>query len=99
MKSVDQKIQIKHPAGKKAVCMDKSKYYVLKKSVINNLRTKGGLIHSELFKAVTEDIRLNKISFKRSVEWHPEWVKPDLEAGNEIKRKADKLHVTYTIPD
>jgi len=37
IKGMEQKIQLKHPAGKKAVSMDKGKYDVLKKALLGHL--------------------------------------------------------------
>ncbi len=83
---MEQKIQLKHPAGKKAISMDHDKYDVLKKSLLNILRTKGELTHTELLKAITADFKKSKIKFEGSIEWNMEWVKLDLEARKEIKR-------------
>lgn len=83
---MEQKIQLKHPAGKKAVSIDKDKYDVLKKSLLNILKTKGELTHTEILKAVLEEFKKNNIKFEGSIEWNMEWVKLDLEARKEIKR-------------
>jgi hypothetical protein len=83
---MDQKIQLIHPAGKKAVSIDKGKYDVLKKAIINYLKTNGKSTHAEILQAIAEDFKKNKTKFEGSVEWHLEWVKLDLEARNEIKR-------------
>ena len=85
-----QKIQLKHPAGKKAVSMDKDKYDLLKKVLLNHLISKGESTHTEILQTVTEDFKKNKIKFIGSIEWHLEWVKLDLEARKKIKRVSDK---------
>ncbi len=92
---MDQKIQLIHPAGKKAVSIDKEKYDVLKKSLLNFLKTHGESTYTEILQAVTEDFRRNKTKFSGSVEWHLEWVKLDLEARKEIKRSDNKTSVTF----
>ena len=38
---MEQKIQLKHPDGKKAVSMNKEKYDRLKKAFLNHLKKKG----------------------------------------------------------
>lgn len=82
-------IQLKHPAGKKAISMDKNKYDTLKKSLLNHLKAKGESTHTEILQGITRDFMKNKIKFKGSLEWHMEWVKLDLEAKKEIKRISD----------
>ena len=94
---MNQKIQLIHPAGKKAVSIDKEKYDVLKKALMNYLKTKGEATHAEIFQAITEDFKKNKIKFEGSVEWHLEWVKLDLEARKEIKRISDKTPIKFMI--
>jgi hypothetical protein len=83
---MEPKIQLNHPAGKKAVSMDKHKYDVLKKSLLTILKTKGEMTHTEILRCVLEDFKKNKIKFEGSVEWNMEWVKLDLEAKKEIER-------------
>jgi len=78
---MEQKIQLKHPAGKKAISMDKQKYSAIKKSILNCLKVKGESTHSDFLKTITEDFKRNKTLFKGSIEWHMEWVKLDLEAS------------------
>lgn len=90
-------IQLKHPAGKKAVSMDKGKYDTLKKILLNRLNTKGESTHAEILAAITEDFRKKKTKFEGSIEWHMEWVKLDLEARNEIARTADKSPIKFAI--
>ena len=88
-------IQLKHPAGKKAVSMDKGKYNTLKKVLLNCLKTKGESTHAEILQAIAEDFKRNKIKFAGSIEWHMEWVKLDLEAGKKIKRVSEKSPVKF----
>lgn len=94
---MEQKIQLIHPAGKKAVSIDKGKYDLLKKALLNYLKTKGESTHSEIEQAVTEDFKKNKIKFEGSVEWHLEWVKLDLESRKEIKLISDKPPIKFMI--
>jgi hypothetical protein len=94
---MDQKIHLTHPAGKKGVSIDKGKYYVLKKAIINCLKTKGESTNSELLQSITEDFKKGKIKFEGSLAWYLEWVKLDLEAGKEIRRAGNKSPVKYVI--
>ena len=91
------KIQLKHPAGKKAVSMNLAKYNVLKVSLLNCLKTKGGLTHTEILQSVIKDFKKNKIKFDGSVEWHLEWVKLDLEARKVIKRIGIKPQIKFAV--
>lgn len=94
---MEQKIQLIHPTGKKAVSIQKEKYNVLKKVILNCLKEKGESTHAEIQQAMTEDFRNNNIKFEGSLDWYLEWVKLDLEARNEIKRVSDKSPVKFTI--
>ena len=94
---MEQKIQLEHPAGKKAVQMDKGKYDVLSQSISTHLRKVGESTHSGILQAVTKDFMQNNISFEGSIEWHMEWVKLNMEAKNEIKRSTDKSPITFVI--
>jgi hypothetical protein len=86
---MEQKIQLKHPAGKHAVRMDKNKYDVLRKAILRSLK-EGELTHKELHKAVLADFKRTKIKFEGSVEWYMESVKLDLEATKAIERILGK---------
>ena len=96
---MDQKIQLKHPSGKKAIKMDKQKYSAIEKSVLNCLKVKGESTHSEILKTITEDFKKGKILFEGSIEWHLEWVKLDLEARRVITRKADTTPIKFKLAD
>ena len=93
---MDQKIQLIHPDGKKAVSIDKEKYDVLRKAILSSLN-KGESTHSEILYSITEDFKKDKIRFEGSIEWYLEWVKLDLEARNEIKRVANKPAVIFRL--
>ncbi|MDB5227019.1 MAG: hypothetical protein JWN78_1212 [Bacteroidota bacterium] len=92
-----ERIQLKHPAGKKAVTMDPAKCDVLKKSLLNHLKSKGESTHKEILQAINSDFKKNKTKFEGSVEWHMEWVKLDLEAKKEIKRVTDSSPIRFDI--
>ena len=94
---MEQKIQLEHPAGKKAVKMDKDKYDVLSQAILNHLRKVGASAHTEIYQALTEDFARNNIQFQGSLEWHIEWVKLDLEAKKKIRRSEGKSPITFAI--
>ena len=94
---MQSKIQLKHPAGKKAVSMDKAKYDLLKEALLKHLKVNGESTHLEILQAINEDFKQNKTRFEGSIEWHMEWVKLDLEARNEIKRIGDTSPVKFAI--
>jgi len=94
---MEQKIKLQHPAGKKALSMDASKYNALKKSILNHLKATGEATHAELLEAITDDFRKHKVKFADSVEWHMEWVKLDLEANKAIKRVGAKPPIKFAI--
>jgi len=94
---MEQKIQLKHPAGKKAISMDKEKYGVIEKSLLICIKGKAEATHKEMLKAIAEDFKKNKIKFACSIEWHMEWVKLDLEARKKITRIADTTPVKFKL--
>lgn len=94
---MEQKIQLKHPTGKKAISMEKEKYVVIEKSLLNCLKGKAEATHKEILKTITEDFTKNKIKFDGSVEWHMEWVKLDLEARKKITRIAGTTPIKFKL--
>lgn len=94
---MEQKIQLKHPAGKKTVSMDKDKYETLKTYLLTHLKNNGDSTHTELLKSITNGFRKDKVKFVGSIEWHMEWVKLDLEARNIIKRIGDKSPIKFSV--
>ena len=94
---MEQIIQLTHPAGKKAVRMDKQKYEAVRRPLLDRLRTRGESTHTEILQAIVEDFSKNKTKFEGSVEWHMEWVKLDLESRQEIRRIGDRSPVTFAL--
>ena len=94
---MNKKIQLLHPAGKKAVSMDPEKYSILKKALVTFLSINGESTHTGIIQAITEDIKRNKIVIEGSVAWHLEWVMLDLEARNEISRISRETPITFKI--
>jgi len=93
---MENKIQLKHPAGKKAVRIDKDKYDVMSNTILNCLKNKE-LTHTELLKAVTDNFKMNKIKFIGSIGWYMESVKLDLEANRQIERYKDKARLIFQL--
>jgi hypothetical protein len=93
----EKSIQLKHPAGKKTISMDKSKYETIRKVLLDCLKTKGESTHAEILKTLTQYFKKNKTKFEGSVEWYMEWVKLDLEARKEIKRIRDKSLIKFAV--
>ena len=94
---METKIQLLHPAGKKAVSMDRGKYDVLKTAILNHLESRGESSHKEIFQSISEDFVKNKIPFQGSVEWHMDWVTLDLEARKEIQRSGKNSPVKFAV--
>ena len=84
-----EKIQLQHPAGKKAFRIDRKKYEVMRKAILRCLK-KGPLTHSQMLEAILSDFRKRKPAFEGSVEWYMEGVKLDLEAIKIIERLLEK---------
>jgi len=93
---MENRIQLKHPAGKKAVRIDKDKYDVMSKAILGCLKNKS-LTHTELLKAVNDNFKKNKIKFTGAVGWYMESVKLDLEANRLIERYKDKTRLMFQL--
>jgi hypothetical protein len=94
---MDQKIQLMHPAGKKAVSIDTGKYNVLKEFILDYLKSNGESTHEEIFRALKADFKKSKTRFEGSVEWYMEWVKLDLEARKQIKRSSNITPIKFIL--
>lgn len=84
-----EKIQLLHPEGKKLARIDKDKYDVIRKAILQALK-KGPLQHKELLEAIVSDFKKHKTAFGGAVEWYMEGVKLDLEATKVIVRLHNK---------
>lgn len=91
------KIQLKHPNGKRAISIEKSKYDALKMALLDCLKSEGGVTHTEMFQAITKNFDQNNIPFEGSVEWYMQWVKLDLEARKQIKKTGGKSPIKYVV--
>ncbi len=83
---MNEKVQLKHPQGKKPISMSKEKYDLLKPAFLNYLSAKGEATFSEISRAIEKDFKTKRQTFKGSLPWHLEWVKLDLEARKVIRR-------------
>lgn len=92
----EEKIQLMHPEGKKLPRIDKSKYDVMRKTILSSLK-KGALTHTELKDAILLNFKQKKIKFEGAVEWYMEGVKLDLEAIKQIERFNEKPPYQWRI--
>ena len=76
------KILTQHPQGKKGVNISKEKYDIIRKAIIESLKS-NELTYTLLTENVKE--RLNN-KFEGAIGWYVETVKLDLEAKNIIER-------------
>lgn len=93
----EQKIQLKHPQGKKAVSINKDKYDLLTKETIQYLTEKKVGTFSEISKRIAQSLKDKKIIFEGSLNWYLEWVKLDLEAKEIITRVPKTSPQKYTL--
>ena len=83
---MEERIQLKHPAGKHAVTISKEKYEMMKMAILRSLEKNSELMHTEMVLAVNDYFKKNKIKFVGATEWYMESVKLDLEANKLIER-------------
>lgn len=76
------KILTQHPEGKKGVKINKEKYNIIRKEIIDLLESEE-LTYTLLSKTIKDKLN-NK--FEGSISWYVETVKLDLEARNIIER-------------
>lgn len=66
---MEQRIQLQHPTGKKAVTMNKVKYDVLKEEIMKHLQTNGASTHDEILASINGHFKKHKIKFEGAVGW------------------------------
>jgi len=93
----EQKIQLRHPQGKKAVSINKDKYDILIPETIKYLTEKKDGTFSEISKSIAQSFKDKKIIFDGSLNWYLEWVKLDLEARQIITRVPKTSPQKYTL--
>ena len=94
---VNDRVQLKHPRGKKPVTMSKEKYDLLRPAVLNYLRTREKATLGEISGAIEKHLKVKKKKFPGSLAWHLEWVKLDLEARKLIRRVPDTSPQEYML--
>ncbi len=94
---MDQRVQLRHPGGKKPVTMEKGKYDLLKRSFLKQMRVKRTATFGEIAKAVSADLKSTGKKFQGSLPWHLEWVKLDLEARKMIRRIPETSPQEYKL--
>ena len=83
---MDDKIQLLHPQGKKAVNISRSKYELIKPILIKCMQANAEINFTGMCHFVAADLKKQKLKFEGSVNWYVEWVKLDLEARKILKR-------------
>ncbi len=91
------RIQLKHPEGKKAIAIDKLKYNLICNAMLNYLKKKGEATHTEIWDSIEDDFKKNKIQFEGSIQWYVEWVKLDLIANKIIAKVAKTSPQKYEL--
>jgi len=94
---MEQKVQLKHPQGKKAISIDKDKYELLKKQLTKFLTDHSGATFAAISKAISKELTVKKIKFEGSLDWYLEWVKLDLEARQIISRVPKTTPQKYLL--
>lgn len=94
---MEQKIQLRHPQGKKAVSISKDKYELLKTETVSYLAEHPDGTFSDISKTIIQNFKDRKIKFDGSLNWYLEWVKLDLEAQGIIKRIPKSTPQKYIL--
>ncbi|TLZ51250.1 MAG: hypothetical protein E6K18_05440 [Methanobacteriota archaeon] len=90
---MEEKYLTKHPEGKKGVNISRTKYEVMRKTILT-LLARDALTHNELTAAVHAKL---KGKFDGSIPWYMEATKLDLEARRVIERVGGKGPDTYRV--
>lgn len=81
---MNEQIQTLHPdPSKKGVQIDKEKYDLMRRSILEKLEQQGRITFTELSALVEDDLRGR---FDGSMMWYYTTVKLDLEARGELRR-------------
>lgn len=91
------KIQLKHPDGKKAPAIDQYRYDLLSTAVLNYLEANPASTHTDMWQSIEQDLKKKKTPFEGSVQWYLEWVKLDLEAKGKIKRDGKASPLRFSL--
>ncbi len=94
---MEQKIQLKHPQGKKAVSISKDKYELLKTEIVKYIAKNHDGTFSDISKSIAQHFKEKNIKFDGSLNWYLEWVKLDLEAQQMITRIPNTSPQKYSL--
>ncbi|MGD1061566.1 MAG: hypothetical protein ABR879_08940 [Methanomassiliicoccales archaeon] len=89
----EEQILTRHPTGKRGVSISKEKYDVIKRTILECLRTRP-MNHMEL--ARCSEARLEG-SFEGSIPWYMEFIKLDLEARGTIELVRTRDAQVYRV--
>ena len=92
-----EKVQLKHPEGKKAISMEKTKYDALKSSFTDCLKAKRSAPFDELLADVTADLQNKKIKIQGVIQWNLFWVTLDMEANKALKKDKTVSPYLYSF--
>jgi len=93
------KIQLIHPAGKKAISMDKNKYDALRGLLLYSLQNTRHACFQELLAETEKQLKYRKIKLQGKLDWNLFWVSLDLEARKEITRDKSVSPHLYSLCD
>jgi hypothetical protein len=92
-----EKIQLRHPEGKKGISMDKVKYDTLKMSFIECLGIRKSASLDELLSDVTADLKNKGIKIQGVLQWNLFWGTLDMEANNALKKDKKVSPYMYSL--
>lgn len=92
-----EKLQLKHPEGKKVISMEKGKYNALKASFIACLKAKKTASFDELLSDVTSDLKNKNIKIQGVIQWNLFWVTLDMEANGDLKKDKKTSPYVYSL--
>jgi len=92
-----EKVQLKHPEGKKAISMEKAKYDALKTSFINCLKARKSATFDMLLSDVKADLQSKNIQLKGVLQWNLFWATLDMEANGILKKNKKVSPYLYSL--
>ena len=93
-----EKLQMKHPdPAKKTITMDKQKYDMLKKALVEVLQPRKALNFKQLLSGVKDVLGKQATKFEGNLQWHLACVQTDMEARQELIRDNSVSPQTYRL--
>ena len=93
-----QLIKLQHTdPSKRTFEMEKEKYELLKRLVVNILKTRPGSSFEQLVADVTKELEDSDNPIKGSIQWNLGWVTMDLRAKNEIAKDESVDPPLYSL--